>query len=233
MNDTQDNKWDKLLHIKTMGRDDSQSDQYRYPYEPTPYSVLQRLANTGLIRKNNMLLDYGCGKGRVDFFLSYQTRCRCLGVEYDERIYEKVMENGMQKKVTEPYLVDALSFTEAEARIIEEMTPFISGEFTVSDIKRANYSELFPSDEESADRWFKCKLIFITLDEKSGAEKKTSTQVLVQAADLRDAVKKLDEGMKGTMADYQIGMVSETPLMDVYPYSAEPNDKPEFDPAKS
>jgi len=129
--------------------------------------------------------------------------------------YEKTMENGMQKKVTEPYLVDALSFTEAEARIIEEMTPFITGEFTVSDIKRANYSELFPSDEESADRWFKCKLIFITL------------------ADLRDAVKKLDEGMKGTMADYQIGMVSETPLMDVYPYSAGPNDKPEFDPSKA
>ena len=135
--------------------------------------------------------------------------------------YEKVMENGMQKKVTEPYLVDALSFTEAEARIIEEMTPFISGEFTVSDIKRANYSELFPSDEESADRWFKCKLIFITLDEKSGAEKKTSTQVLVQAADLRDAVKKLDEGMKGTMADYQINSITETAIMDVFPYTTE------------
>ena len=136
--------------------------------------------------------------------------------------YEKTMENGMNKKVTEPYLVD-----EAEARIIEEITPFISGEFTVADIKRANYSELFPCDEEAADRWFKCKLIFITLDEKSGAEKKTSTQVLVQAADLRDAVKKLDEGMKGTMADYQIASVAETPLMDVYPYSAEPDDKPE------
>lgn len=135
--------------------------------------------------------------------------------------YEKVMENGMNKKVTEPYLVDALSFTEAEARIIEEMTPFISGEFTVSDIKRANYSELFPSEEEAADRWFKCKLVFITLDEKSGAEKKTSTQVLVQAADLRDAVKKLDEGMKGTMADYRIASVAETAIMDVYPYSAE------------
>ena len=135
--------------------------------------------------------------------------------------YERVMENGMNKKVTEPYLVDALSFTEAEARIIEEMTPFISGEFTISDIKRANYSELFPSDEESADRWFKCKLIFITLDDKSGAEKKTSTQVLVQAADLRDAVKKLDEGMKGTMADYQIASVAETAIIDVYPYSAE------------
>ena len=80
--------------------------------------------------------------------------------------YEKVMENGMNKKVTEPYLVDALSFTEAEARIIEEMTPFISGEFTVSDIKRANYSELFPCEEDAADRWFKCKLVFITLDEK-------------------------------------------------------------------
>lgn len=129
--------------------------------------------------------------------------------------YERVMENGMNKKVTEPYLVDALSFTEAEARIIEEMTPFISGEFTISDIKRANYSELFPSDEASADRWFKCKLFFITLDDKSGAEKKTSTQVLVQAADLRDAVKKLDEGMKGTMADYQIASVSETAIMDV------------------
>ena len=135
--------------------------------------------------------------------------------------YEKVMENGMQKKVTEPYLVDALSFTEAEARIIEEMTPFITGEFTVSDIKRANYSELFPSDEESADRWFKCKLIFITLDEKSGAEKKTSTQVLVQAADLRDAVKKLDEGMKGTLAEYKIISIAETKIMDVYLYKPE------------
>ncbi len=141
--------------------------------------------------------------------------------------YEKTLENGMNKKVTEPYLVDALSFTEAETRIIEEMTPFITGEFTVADIRRANYSELFSSDEEAADRWFKCKLIFITLDEKSGAEKKSSTQVLVQAADLRDAVKKLDEGMKGTMADYQIASVAETALMDVYPYHAKPDDKPE------
>ena len=138
------------------------------------------------------------------------------------------MENGMNKKVTEPYLVDALSFTEAEARIIEEITPYISGEFTVSDIKRANYSELFPSEEDAADRWFKCKLFFITLDEKSGAEKKTSTTVLVQASDLRDAVKKLDEGMKGTMADYVIASVAETAIMDVYPYEAEPDVKPEF-----
>ena len=86
-------KWDKLLKIKTSGRDDSRSDQYRYPYEPTPYSVLERLAGSGYIRKNNRLLDYGCGKGRVDFFLSYQTRCRSVGVEYDERIYETACEN--------------------------------------------------------------------------------------------------------------------------------------------
>lgn len=134
--------------------------------------------------------------------------------------YEKVMENGMQKKVTEPYLVDALSFTEAEARIIEEMTPFISGEFVVSDIKRANYSELFPSLDEQDDRWFKCKLCFITLDEKSGAEKRTSTYVLVQASDLDRAKKNLDEGMKGTLADYQVPSVVETAIMDVYPYEA-------------
>lgn len=135
--------------------------------------------------------------------------------------YEKMMDNGMNKKVIEPYLFDALSFTESEGKCIQEMTPFITGEFTVSDIKRANYSEIFFSEEDAADRWFKCKLLFITLDEKSGAEKKTATNILVQAADLRDAVKKLDEGMKGTMADYQIASVAETAIMDVYPYIPE------------
>ena len=85
--------WDRLLHVHTTGRDDSRSDQYRYPYEPTPYSVLERLVNTGMIRKENTLLDYGCGKGRVDFCLTYQTRCHSIGVEYDDRIYEKAMEN--------------------------------------------------------------------------------------------------------------------------------------------
>ena len=112
--------------------------------------------------------------------------------------YEKVMENGMQKKVTEPYLVDALSFTEAESRIIEEVTPFISGEFTVSDISRAHYSEIFTSEEDSADKWFAGRLAFITLDEKSGKEKRTYTNVLIKAADIHDAMKKRDEGMKGT-----------------------------------
>lgn len=147
--------------------------------------------------------------------------------------YEKVAENGMNKKVTEPYLVDALSFTEAESRIIEEITPFISGEFTVSDINRANYSEVFFSDEESADKWYKCKLQFITIDEKTGAEKKTATNILVQAADLKDAIKKLDEGMKGTLADYESASVSETAIVDVYPYEAAPDLKPEFKDAQN
>ena len=142
--------------------------------------------------------------------------------------YEKTLENGMNKKVTEPYLVDALSFTEAEARIIEEMTPYISGEFTVADVTRARYSELFYAEDASADRWYKVKLGFITLDEKSGAEKKTFTNVLVQSTDLRDAVKRLDEGMKGSMADYIIVSVAETAIMDVYPYEADPDMKPEF-----
>lgn len=134
--------------------------------------------------------------------------------------YEKTMENGLTKKVSEPYLVDAISFTEAEKRIIEEIRPFMTGEFVISDIKRANYSEVFFCDAESADRWFKCKLSFITLDEKSGAEKKTNSYALVQAGDLREAIKYLDEQMKGTIMDYQIASVTETMIMDVFPYDA-------------
>lgn len=86
-------QWDKLLKIKTTGRDDSRSDQFRYPYEPTPYCVLERLAGSGLLGKKNRLLDYGTGKGRVCFYLSYQTRCRSVGIEYDERIFAGAREN--------------------------------------------------------------------------------------------------------------------------------------------
>ena len=93
MSDSRENTWDKLLQIKTTGRDDSNSDQYHYPYEPTPYIVLERLANSGLIRKKDVVLDYGCGKGRVDFFLSYQTKAKTIGIEYDERIYQTAMDN--------------------------------------------------------------------------------------------------------------------------------------------
>ena len=132
--------------------------------------------------------------------------------------YMKMMENGMQKKVTEPYLVDALSFTEAEARIIEEIRPFITGEVTVTEIKRARSSELFFN--EQGDRFYKIKVYFITLDEKSGAEKKTAAQMLAQASTLKEAIAVLEEGMKGTLADYVIASVAETQLMDVFPFDA-------------
>lgn len=130
--------------------------------------------------------------------------------------YEKILENGMQKKVTEPYLVDALSFTEAEARIIEEMSPFITGEFTVSAVGRAKLSEVFFN--EDGDRYYKVKIYFITLDEKSGIEKKTAAQMLVQASNLKEAITVLEEGMKGTLADYTIASIDETQIMDVYPF---------------
>ena len=143
--------------------------------------------------------------------------------------YEKTMENGMVKKVTEPYLVDALSFTEAEARIIEEMAPYISGEFSVADVSKARYSEIFFADDDiNASYWYKVKLAFITLDVKTGSEKKTFTNVLVQAPDFRDAVRRLDEGMKGSMAYYIIVSVTETPIMDVYPYEAPDDEVKEF-----
>ena len=142
--------------------------------------------------------------------------------------YEKTLENGLVKKVTEPYLVDALSFTEAERRFIEEIEPFKSGEIQVTDIKRAKYAELFETDEDAADRWFKAKVAFITLDEKSGAEKKSNQNMLIQASDLRDAVKRLDKGMDSTMADYEIASIAETPIMDVSHYKTEADEKPEF-----
>lgn len=134
--------------------------------------------------------------------------------------YDKQMENGQIKKVTEAYLVDALSFTEAEKRFLEEIEPFMSGEFVVTDIKRARLAELVESIDGQADRWFKTKVAFITLDEKTGVEKRTAQNMLVQAVDLRDAVKNLDNAMKGTLGDYVIVSVAETPIMDVYKYKA-------------
>lgn len=139
--------------------------------------------------------------------------------------YDKMMENGTVKKVNEPYLVDALTFTEAEARIIEEMTPFISGEFSISAVKKTKISEIFFDD--SADRYYMVKVNFITLDEKSGTEKKTASFILTQASDLEGALTRFKDGMKGTMADYDIASIAETPLMDVYPLDLSADKKPE------
>ena len=148
--------------------------------------------------------------------------------EYFECVvkFEKTMENGMVKKVSEPYIVDALSFTEAEKRFLEYIEPYMSGEYEVKAVKRANYSEIVSATDEDADKWFKAKVAFITLDEKTGVEKKSAQNMLVQASDLRDAVKRLDKHMEGTLADYEISAVAETAIMDVYFYTAE--EKQEF-----
>lgn len=131
--------------------------------------------------------------------------------------YEKTMENGLNKTVSEQYLFNALSFTEAEARTIEELKPYISGEFTIPQIVKPRISELMLSEDVSADRYYKVKVAFITLDEKTGAEKKTNSFILVQASDFKNAYYRFTEGMKGTMSDYEIVSIVETQILDYYP----------------
>lgn len=133
--------------------------------------------------------------------------------------YEKTMENGMQKKVTELYIVDALSFTEAESRIIAEMQPFISGEFEVVSEKITKYSELVETAD--GDKWYKAKVNYITLDEKSGAEKKQAFFYLIQAKDIDHARGRLNEYMKGSLADWECEALQETKIMDVFVYNTD------------
>ena len=132
--------------------------------------------------------------------------------------YEKVTEEGTQKKVTEQYVVDALSFSEAEKRITEEMASYISGEFEIANINPAPFGEVFFAEDETSDLWFKAKLQFITIDEKTEKEKKSTVTYLVQAGSFEGARKNIDEVMGGTMIDYVIARVNETPIMDVFEY---------------
>ena len=129
--------------------------------------------------------------------------------------YDKLQENGAVKKVNEPYLVDAMTFTEAENRIIEELTPCISGDFSISAVKKTKISEIF--FDETGDRFFSAKVSFISLDEKSGSEKRISNLMLVQASDFDSAVKNFKKSMEGTLADYELQALSETMIMDVFP----------------
>lgn len=133
--------------------------------------------------------------------------------------YERNADDGNISKVNESYLVDALSFTEAEERINEEMKPYISGEFLVSDIKRAKINELF--ENEQGDRWYRCKINFISLDEEKGVEKRIAAAMYAQASTLKEAVEVVEKGMKGTMADYEIASITETNIMDVFKYKTE------------
>jgi hypothetical protein len=139
--------------------------------------------------------------------------------------YEKTDEEGRQKKVTESYVVDALTFTEAEARITEEMASYISGEFKVVDIDPAPFAEIFFADSDTADMWYKAKLQFITIDEKTEKEKRSAVVYLINAGSFNGAVKSVEEVMGGTMIDYVTAKVEETPIMDVFEYAKK--EKPE------
>lgn len=126
---------------------------------------------------------------------------------------------GKEKKVTEPYLIDAVSFTDAESRIYKEMETYVSGEFSVSNIKVVNFSELLPN--ETGDRWFRAKLVYVSIDEEAGKEKKINSYLLVQANDVREAYNHITDYMKNSISDYTIPSIAESPIMDVFPFYSE------------
>ena len=130
--------------------------------------------------------------------------------------YNRVFENGSTKKVAEKYLVEAVSFSDAETRFTEYIIPYISGEYQICGIKIAKLNEVF--DEKEGDIYFDCKVQFIMLDENSGKEKKTSVKILVKADNIKEAMSNLDEGMKSTIADYSSVLIKETDIMDIYKY---------------
>ena len=132
--------------------------------------------------------------------------------------YEKTMEDGLPKKVSEVYVVDALSFSEAEERIMEEMLPYNLVDIEIVDVKIAPYREIFFADDNLADQWFKAKLSFITIDERTDKEKRTSMMYLVNAGNISSAINNIGEGMSGTMIDYVTTSISATKIMDVFEY---------------
>ena len=136
---------------------------------------------------------------------------------YEVKIqYQKILENGKEKKVTEQYVVESLSFTEAESRIIKEMTPYVSGDFDVVSEKIAPYNEIFLSDRTDDDKWFISKVGFITLDERTDKEKKQTFRYLVQAATSELALDYTKEMFSHGMSDYCIEAVQDTPILDVF-----------------
>ena len=132
--------------------------------------------------------------------------------------YEKTMEDGLQKKVSEVYVVDALSFSEAEECIMEEMLPYNLVDIEIVDVKIAPYREVFFADDNLADQWFKAKLSFITIDERTDKEKRTSMMYLVNAGNISSAINNIGEVMSGTMIDYVTTSISATKIFDVFEY---------------
>ena len=150
-----------------------------------------------------------------------------LWIEVKAR-YDKMGDNGTVSKVTESYLVDALTCTEAEARVTEELRPLISGDLSITSTAKTNIAEIFFS-ETTDERWYKVKVNFITLNEKTGKEKRNASYIVVNADDFADALGNFRAGMKGTMADYEIEAIAETKYIDVYPLKLDETSRAEKD----
>ncbi len=135
--------------------------------------------------------------------------------------YKKVNEDGREKKVNEAYLLDAMSYTEAENRIIHEMESVISGDYYISSLKKSNITELVPSEDENDDRWYKAKVNIIDADEISGKEKSTGQYYLVAASDIHRALENLEKSLSTFVVPYEIASITDTQFMDVFPYFSE------------
>ncbi len=132
--------------------------------------------------------------------------------------YDKTGDDGIIITTSEAYLVDAMSFTEAEARITQEMKPFINGDFLISRVKRVRIAEMFDSEDANADKWYRAKVLFVSLDEEKGVEKKVPSNMWVKAEDFKTGLDNLLKGLKTTMADYEVATLTETNILDVYNY---------------
>lgn len=139
--------------------------------------------------------------------------------------YEKTQEDGSDKLVNELYVVDALSFTEAEASIIDNMAVYVYGELKIANINPANYNEIFFSDIDDDDLWFKARLAFITIDDKKDKEKRTYVNYLIQAKSIERAKRYVDEVMGKTMIDYELKSLSETKIFDVFEHEPSTDNK--------
>ncbi len=131
--------------------------------------------------------------------------------------YGKVDATGKAKRVSETYLVDAISFAEAEERISREVAPFVNGDFQITGLKKAQVNEIFPHEE--GDRWFRCKVAFITVDEVKGTEKRISSTILVFGADIDNAWNHLRDALADSMSDYEVASIADTTIIDIFPYS--------------
>lgn len=139
--------------------------------------------------------------------------------------YVKVDDKGKGKAITETYLVDALTFAEAEERIGKEVAPFMMGDFSIMGLKKAGVNEIFPS--ETGDRWYKCKVYFISIDEVKATEKKVASTILVLATNIKEAYENLEKALSDTMSDYEVSAISETPILDIFPYSVDEDEPTE------